>query len=92
MKKICALAEAAHIPIFPHSNEAHNLHIIVSQSNCPLIEYFPDVEPDTGNEIFWKVFDGEPVAVDGHITPTGKPGLGIELNRERIAELIYDHV
>lgn len=89
MKKICALAEAAHIPIFPHSNEAHNLHIIVSQSNCPLIEYFPDVEPDTGNELFWKVFDGEPLAENGFITPTGKPGLGIELNRDRMAALLH---
>jgi L-alanine-DL-glutamate epimerase-like enolase superfamily enzyme len=90
MKKICALAEAAHIPIFPHSNEAHNLHIIVSQSNCPLIEYFPDVEPDTGNELFWKVFDGEPHAEVGYITPTGAPGLGITLNRERMAPLLMD--
>jgi L-rhamnonate dehydratase len=90
MKKICALAEAAHIPIFPHSNEAHNLHIIVSQSNCPLIEYFPDVEPDTGNEIFWKVFDGEPHAENGFITPTNSPGLGITLNQERIASLVIE--
>lgn len=89
MKKICALAEAAHIPIYPHSNEAHNLHIIVSQNNCPLIEYFPDVEPDTGNEIFWKIFTGEPHAEDGYITPTGKPGLGIELNHDRITELTH---
>ncbi|MFY8216386.1 MAG: enolase C-terminal domain-like protein [Chthoniobacterales bacterium] len=88
MKKICALAEAAHIPIFPHSNEAHNLHIIVSQSNCPLIEYFPDVEPDTGNEIFWKVFDGEPHAENGFITPSNTPGLGVTLNRERMEPLL----
>jgi L-alanine-DL-glutamate epimerase-like enolase superfamily enzyme len=88
MKKICALAEAAHIPIYPHSNEAHNLHIIVSQSNCPLIEYFPDVEPDTGNEIFWKIFDGEPHAENGFITPSKTPGLGVTLNRERIEPLI----
>jgi len=71
--------------------EAHNLHIIVSQNNCPLIEYFPDVEPDTGNEIFWKVFEGEPHAVDGHITPTGNPGLGITLNRDKLAELAHNN-
>ncbi|MBU3666676.1 MAG: L-rhamnonate dehydratase [Chthoniobacterales bacterium] len=88
MKKICALAEAAHLPVFPHSNEAHNLHIIVSQSNCPLIEYFPDVEPDTGNELFWKVFDGEPRADGGYITPNDAPGLGITLNRERMEPLL----
>jgi len=89
MKKICAMAEAAHLPIFPHSNEAHNLHIIVSQNNCPLIEYFPDVEPDTGNELFWKVFTGEPRAEDGHLIPSGRPGLGIEIDRAAVNMLTW---
>jgi L-alanine-DL-glutamate epimerase-like enolase superfamily enzyme len=89
MKKICALAEAAHIPIYPHSNEAHNFHVILSQPNCPLVEYFPDVEPDTGNELFWKVFTGEPRAVDGCLIPSDKPGLGIEVNREAVAALTW---
>jgi L-rhamnonate dehydratase len=84
MKKICALAEAAGLPVYPHSNEAHNFHVIVSQSNCPLVEYFPDVEPDTGNELFWKVFQGEPQAVDGHLSPSAAPGLGLEINWEAV--------
>jgi L-rhamnonate dehydratase len=52
--KICALAEAAGLPVLPHSNEAHNIQVIFSRSAhvCPVIEYFPDVEPDTGNELF----------------------------------------
>lgn len=85
MKKICALAEAYELPIYPHSNEAHNFHVIVSQQNCPLVEYFPDVEPDTGNELFWKVFTGEPRVENGFLTPSDKPGLGIEVNREAVA-------
>ena len=84
MKKICALAEAAGLPVYPHSNEAHNFHVILSQPNCPLVEYFPDVEPDTGNELFWKVFRGEPRAIDGHLTPSAAPGLGIEINLEAV--------
>jgi L-rhamnonate dehydratase len=87
MKKICALAEAAGLPIYPHSNEAHNFHVILSQPNCPLVEYFPNVEPDTGNELFWKVFTGEPTAVNGHLAATNKSGLGIELDRAAIEEL-----
>lgn len=89
MKKICAMAEAAHIPIYPHSNEAHNFHVIVSQPNCPLVEYFPDVEPDTGNELFWKVFEGEPRAENGSLTPGTSPGLGITVNREAVEELTW---
>ncbi len=87
MKKICALAEAAGLPIYPHSNEAHNFHVILSQPNCPLVEYFPNVEPDTGNELFWKVFTGEPTAVDGQLPASDKPGLGIEVNHEAVEKL-----
>ncbi len=89
MKKICAMAEAAHIPICPHSNEAHNFHVIITQSNCPLVEYFPNVEPDTGNELFWKVFTGEPVAENGFLTPGDAPGLGVEVNWDVIETLRY---
>jgi L-alanine-DL-glutamate epimerase-like enolase superfamily enzyme len=90
MKKICALAETAGLHIYPHSNEAHNFHVILSQPNCPLVEYFPNVEPDTGNELFWKVFTGEPEAVDGCLAPNGKPGLGIEVNHEAVEKLKWD--
>jgi L-alanine-DL-glutamate epimerase-like enolase superfamily enzyme len=90
MKKICALAEAAGLHVYPHSNEAHNFHVIVSQPNCPLVEYFPNVEPDTGNELFWKVFTGEPIAVDGYLSPTDKPGLGIEVNRAAVEKLKWN--
>lgn len=85
MKKICALAEAADLPVIPHSNEAHNFHVIVAHHNCPLVEYFPDVEPDTGNELFWKIFPGEPRVQDGYLTPHPTPGLGIEPDPAMVA-------
>lgn len=87
MKKICAMAEAAGIPVYPHSNEAHNLHVVFSQSNCPLAEYFPDVEPDTGNELFWKVFRGDTRVVDGYLTPSTAPGLGREIDWNAVERL-----
>ena len=87
MKKVCALAEAAGLPIIPHSNEAHNFHVVLSQSNCPLVEYFPDVEPDTGNELFWKVFHNEPRVVDGYLPAPTAPGLGIEINWDAVESL-----
>lgn len=87
MKKVCALAEAAGLPVYPHSNEAHNLHVIFSQSNCPLVEYFPDVEPDTGNELFWKVFRGEVRAAGGALAAPVGPGLGIEIDRAAVERL-----
>lgn len=85
--KITALAEAHHLEVIPHSNEAHNLHVIAARPNCPIMEYFPDVEPDTGNELFWKVFSGEPKAHDGLVVPPDRPGLGVTVNRDAIREL-----
>lgn len=90
--KICALAEAAGLPVVPHSNEAHNLHITFGRAAhvCPMVEYFPPVEPDTGNELFWKLFSGLPEASDGRLSaPTG-PGLGIRVREEVVQGLCVD--
>jgi L-rhamnonate dehydratase len=91
-RKLCALAEAAGLPLVPHSNEAHNLQLIFSQSAhvCPVVEYFPDVEPDTGNELFWKLFSGNAVARDGHISIGDEPGLGVALNHEVVDDLLVE--
>lgn len=87
--KICAMAESAGLPLIPHSNEAHNLHVIFSRAPhvCPLVEYFPDREPDTGNELFWKVFSGLPEARGGVLALGDAPGLGIGLREDAIAQL-----
>jgi L-alanine-DL-glutamate epimerase-like enolase superfamily enzyme len=83
------MAEAAGIPVVPHSNEAHNLHIIFSRAPhvCPVVEYFPDVEPDTGNELFWKLFEGLPTAEQGRLVMNYAPGLGVQLRGHVIADL-----
>jgi L-rhamnonate dehydratase len=87
--KICNLAEAFGVPVVPHSNEAHNLHVSFSRSSavCPVVEYFPDTEPDTGNELFWKVFDGNAVAKKGHLRLSEEAGLGLRLNEEVVARI-----
>ena len=92
MIKICALAEAAGLPVVPHSNEAHNLHVAFSRAAnvCPRIEYFPDVEPDTGNELFWKLFNGQPEARQGSLDAPEQPGLGITIDEEVARRLCVD--
>ncbi len=65
----------------------HNHHLVMAHMNSPFAEYFPDVEPDTGNELFWKLFEGCTPAVDGHIRLEARPGLGIELRRDVVADL-----
>ncbi len=59
----------------------------MSQTNSPFAEYFPNIEPDTGNELFWKLFTGEPEAVNGKIDIGRSPGLGIEINEEAARDL-----
>lgn len=80
-RKIAALAETAGLPLIPHGNEAHNLAIAFSQvaSVCPMVEYFPNAEPDTGNELFWRLFEANPVAHGGVIDAPAGPGLGVRL-------------
>lgn len=89
MRKICAIAEAAGLPVIPHSNEAHNLAVVFSQAPhvCPMVEYFPPVEPDTGNELFWKIFDGNPTARNGVLHPSLNPGLGLGICETAVSRL-----
>lgn len=89
-RKIAALAETAGLPVIPHSNEAHNLALVFSQSSqvCPVVEYFPEGSgPDTGNELFWSLFTGNPRHHDGTLAPPEAPGLGVDLDEELAAEL-----
>ena len=89
LRKICAMAEAAGLPVIPHSNEPHNLAIVFSQPAhvCPVIEFFPDVEPDTGNELFWRLYKDVPQARDGYPDLDPRPGLGVDLDREAVRQL-----
>lgn len=92
-RKICALAETAGLPVVPHSNESHNLALVFSQPAqvCPVIEYFPDVEPDTGNELFWKLFDGTPGVTRGSVSlDQSRAGLGVSLREDVLADLLVE--
>ena len=81
--KICALAEAFHIPVIPHAGQMHNFHISMSSLNAPIVEYFPFWPVEIGNELFWYIFEGEPEAKDGFIRlDDQKPGLGINLSEK----------
>ena len=90
--KICTLAESAGVPVMPHSNEPHNTHVVFSRAAnvCPRIEYFPNVEPDTGNELFWKLFKGHQEASEGYLDAPSQPGLGIKINEEWARQLCVD--
>jgi len=57
----------------------HNYHITMSSYAGPISEYFPKVPVEVGNELFWYIFDGEPVAKDGIDLSDTAPGFGLTL-------------
>lgn len=79
-QKIVALAEAFDISVIPHAGQMHNYHVVMANIACPMAEYFPKVPVEVGNELFWYIFDGEPVAEEGYVSlPEDRPGLGLTL-------------
>ena len=80
-RKIAALAEAHSIPVVPHAGQMHNYHVVMASLNSPIAEYFPQVDVEVGNELFWYIFKGEPVAKDGFVQlDDDMPGLGLEID------------
>ncbi|MGH9538210.1 MAG: L-rhamnonate dehydratase, partial [Terriglobales bacterium] len=80
-RKIAALAEAYSIPVIPHAGQMHNYHVVMASLNSPMAEYFPVVDVEVGNELFWYIFNGEPKAKDGFIDlDENVPGLGLTIN------------
>lgn len=79
-KKITDLCEAYDVTVIPHAGQMHNYHITLSSYAAPIAEYFPKVPVEVGNELFWYIFDGEPVAQDGYIDlACDRPGFGLSL-------------
>jgi L-rhamnonate dehydratase len=84
-RKIAALAEAHSIPVVPHAGQMHNFHVVMASLNSPIAEYFPIVDVDVGNELFWYIFDGEPKADKGYIDLRDDvPGLGLTIKEDAL--------
>ncbi len=66
-KKITDLCEAYDVTVIPHAGQMHNYHVSMSSYAAPISEYFPKVPVEVGNELFWYIFDGEPVAENGFV-------------------------
>ena len=86
-RKIQALAESHSIPVIPHAGQMHNYHVVMANLNSPMAEYFPIVDVEVGNELFWYIFDGEPKAKDGFVDlDDNLPGLGLTVNEKALAK------
>jgi L-alanine-DL-glutamate epimerase-like enolase superfamily enzyme len=84
-RKIAALAEAHAIPVIPHAGQMHNYHVVMASLNSPMAEYFPIVDVEVGNELFWYIFKGEPVAKEGFVDlDENMPGLGLTIDEDAL--------
>lgn len=85
-RKIIAMAEAYSVPVVPHAGQMHNYHLVMSSLICPMAEYFPPHPVEIGNELFWYLFEGEPVADRGFIDlDDERPGLGYSISDQHLA-------
>lgn len=86
-RKIAALAEAHSIPVIPHAGQMHNYHVVMASLNSPMAEYFPVVDVEVGNELFWYIFKGEPKAKDGFIDlDENTAGLGLTIDEQALSQ------
>ena len=86
-RKIAALAEAYSVPVIPHAGQMHNYHVVMASLNSPMAEYFPVVDVEVGNELFWYIFKGEPKAKDGFIDlDESVPGLGLTIDEAALKQ------
>jgi L-alanine-DL-glutamate epimerase-like enolase superfamily enzyme len=86
-RKVQALAEAFSVPVVPHAGQMHNFHVVMASLNSPMAEFFPLVDVEIGNELFWYIFDGEPVPVDGYIDLRDDvPGLGLTIKESALGQ------
>ncbi len=86
-RKIAALAEAYSVPVIPHAGQMHNYHVVMASFNSPMAEYFPIVDVEVGNELFWYIFTGELSAKDGFIDlDENVPGLGLTINEKALEQ------
>jgi L-alanine-DL-glutamate epimerase-like enolase superfamily enzyme len=90
VRKICALAELHHKLVAPHVGNggigmAAHLHLCASIPNASHLEIFHDPPVLTSDLFQWYL--KEPLRVDaaGFVHVPQKPGLGIELDEEKIA-------
>ena len=85
-RKVAALAESFSVPVVPHAGQMHNFHVVMASYNSPMAEFFPVVDVEIGNELFWYIFEGEPTPQDGFIDLRDDlPGLGVTIREDALA-------
>ena len=80
--KVAAMAQSHDLPIAPHGNQDVHIHLVTAIPNGLILEYYAGaVDP------MWDRMFNEPLQVeDGYVRPPDRPGMGIDVNEEALAE------
>lgn len=84
-RKVCALAQAAGLPVYTHAYGLPTLHLATSDAAVGMVEYFPVPVWDDVEEA--PHFDGAAIPTDGKTAVGDEPGLGATLNLEGFTPL-----
>lgn len=86
-QKINAMAEAWSVPVIPHAGQMHNYHLTMASTASPMAEFFPVHDVEVGNELFYYLFEGDPIPRDGYLQlDDERPGLGLTLSDKHLHE------
>ena len=77
-RKVCALAQAAGLPVYTHAYGMPTLHLATSDTAVGMVEYFPVPVWDDVTEA--PHFDGAAVPEGGQVSISDAPGLGATLS------------
>lgn len=83
-KKVADLAMAAHVLIAPHGDQEVHSHLVSAVPNGLIAEYYDN----NTNSLLKDMFRQPPIKVDaqGHIQAPDRPGLGVDIDFDRIAK------
>jgi L-alanine-DL-glutamate epimerase-like enolase superfamily enzyme len=88
-RRVWALGETFGLEVIAHVGQAHNLHLSIASLATPLVEYLPPPgrgEAADEDQLHWRLFPDAPRPVDGALSPSPEPGLGITLNTAMLDE------
>lgn len=77
-RKVCALAQAAGLPVYTHAYGMPTLHLATSDTAVGMVEYFPVPVWDDVAEA--PHFDGAAIPESGQVSIPDAPGLGATLS------------
>ncbi len=87
-RRIAAMASARGLSVINHTYSLPHVHFSIAMPNCPMLEHFPSPAWAPPLPPARPLFAGEPPVLNATVRPPDRPGLGVTLDRDRLADLL----